>query len=742
MEIVKFVSIVFIVLLLTPDLFAQPGSVTGVVINKESGEPVSGAHVYAEGLSRGVVTDATGAFQLYADESSGWIIISHIGFKTGRLKLTETGDGIVEIFLEPEKSTLQGDIIVTSGRIQSAVSGVYSDDRTRPVEDHLRNITGLDLVNRANFARDPVIRGLRDGRVDVMIDGMRMTPACVDGMDPLTAYVESDNLESIEVGRGHSGNGPAVNSSGGSMNFQMARASKGSGFSGSTEAGYHSISAQQVYQGMVNYGGSNWGMRLSGTYRNAGDMGAGGGKKVSNSSLEKGNLNAALLYEPSGLHRFDLRYIGDFAGNIGYPALIMDTKRADAHIFGLEHTWNRPASRIPSLKTKVYLNSVQHWMDDYSRDVTDREVMRNMYMPMYGETMTYGVNSSGSYLHGDHLIEFRLESYRIDANADMWMYHINPDVSDMYLVNLGDVSNWNSSISAKYTFFTARDWSTGADLRLESGFSRISNNSAVNIYESEYPELNDLEPAEFVYMAGVHAEKKISGILTTGVRLSDGTRLPDHMERYGYYIYQPLDGFFYIGNPGLDPERSSQAEGYIIYGSRSSLIRGSSTVWINRMERYIAGERFDSMFKRYKNMGAAILWGTESEIGIEPHNDWSFKAGISYIIGHHRKLDEPMPMIPPLKGSVSLQRSGEWVDLEARMNWAAAQNRIALDNSLETNTPGYLVADLYSRLNITETIRIQAGVENIFNRFYVDHMSVNSLPGPGRNIHFSMNVRF
>ena len=743
MKLIRKAGFILITLFAIPVLYAQTGPIDGIVINKSTGEPVPGAHIYVEGRYLGTVSDNNGTFQLGTVNRQDMINISHVGFRTMTVDLSEwnENEGLI-IYLVPVKSSLQGDIIVTSGRLQSVVSGVYSSNRTRPVDDHLRNITGLDLVNRANFARDPVIRGLRNGRIDVMIDGMRMTPACVDGMDPLTAYIETDNLESIEIGRGQSGSGPAFNASGGSMNFQMARATLGTGFQGSTEAGYHSVSSQQVYQGMINYGGSDWGFRLSGTYRNAGDMKAGEGRRVFNSSLEKGNLHASLLYQPDESHRFNFQYIGDFAGEVGYPALIMDTKRADAHVFGLEHTWNQPVSGVSALKSTLYLNSVQHWMDDYSRDVTAREVMRNMYMPMFGETLTYGVNSSGNYLEGSHLVEFMIESYRVEADADMWMYHINPDVSDMYLVNLGDVSNWNSSISAKYTHFSGSGWNAGGNLRLETGLSKIRETSAINTYVSEYPELDDLDPAEFVYLAGVHAEKEMADSFTAGLRLSDGFRLPDHMERYGYYIYQPLDGFFYIGNPGLEPERSSQAEIYIIYGSSSTLFHGSSTLWINRMDRYITGERFDDLFKRYRNMGTATLWGTETEIGIQPHSDWNINAGISYIIGYHQELEEPLPMIPPFKGSISLQRSGEWIDLEARMNWAAAQNRIASENSFENKTPGYLLADLFSRFKLTESIQIQAGVENLFNRYYVDHLSVNSLPGPGRNVHVSMKVQF
>src|SRR5690625_7225975 len=91
------------------------------------------------------------------------------------------------------------ELSMTAEEVRMTYSSIYSDDKARPLEDHMSSIPGMDMVSRANFAKDPVIRGLRDGRVNVMIDGMRLTPACVDAMDPATAYIEAVHQESNEL---------------------------------------------------------------------------------------------------------------------------------------------------------------------------------------------------------------------------------------------------------------------------------------------------------------------------------------------------------------------------------------------------------------------------------------------------------------------------------------------------------------------------------------------------------------
>jgi iron complex outermembrane recepter protein len=738
-QIVYFLSLLF---LSTGLLHAQSHNLfVGIVLDNESGIPVSGAHVFAADFSSGSITDEQGKFYLKIKPSVDRIVISHISYKTKRIETgAPYGSGFIEISIEPVSQSIEGELVITSGRIHPMSSGLYNDVKTKSVEDHLGRIPGLDLVSRANFAKDPVIRGLRNGRVDVLIDGMRMTPACVDGMDPLTAYVETDNLQAIEIDRGHTNSNAPLNTSGGSVNFQMVRPSLDTGLQAGVETGYQSVSSQQAYQAMIAFGEKEFGIRISGTYRNAGDLKDGQNRKISGSSFEKGNVHASIIYDPAGSHRFGLQYIGDFAGNIGYPALIMDTRSADANLLGIEHNWNRPVNGVPNIKTGLYVNTVKHRMDDYNRDVTQRDVMQDMHMPMYGNSVTYGFHTTGKYLYGRHMIDIRIESYLLEAFADMWMHHLNPDISDMYLVNLGDVSNWNSSISAGYTMFLGNGWRLGTDLRLGTGLNRIEGQSAVSTYRAEYPGLTDLEPVGYTYLAGINAEKDFSEYLTAGIRISDGYRLPDHMEKYGYYIYQPLDGFFYIGNPGIKPERSSQGEVFLTYGSGASLINGSTAFWVNRMDDYIAGIRYDSIFKRYQNMGVAYLYGTETELNLNPHENWDIRAGLSYVFGYHRLLNEPLPMIPPLSGSISIQKNGIFIDLETRLRWAASQNRIASDNSLETNTPGHVVSDIYGRIKVSENVRLQIGLENIFNSYYVNHLSVNSMPSPGRNLQFS--IRF
>jgi iron complex outermembrane receptor protein len=690
----------------------------------------------------GTITGATGEFMLVVPTQHLVLVFSHIGYQKREVSLHDIPDlgEHLQILMQP-KSVSTDEVVITANRTNTGYDGINNDIRTRTVDDYLASTAGLDLVSRANMARDPMVRGLRDGRVAVMVDGMRLTPACVDGMDPATAYIETDNLKSIEVSKGFNPESPLGASSGAAVNFSLSRPVLDSGLTISAETGYQSVSKQKVVQGSVSYGQETWALRVSGTLRDATDYYAGNRKLIAGSGFRKSNILTSLVYHPEDQHQFNLRYIGDFAEKIGYPNLIMDTRKATAHIIGLEHAWRSPLSGVATITTNLYLNTVNHLMDDYDRDVTARSVMPNMYMPMDGETVTTGLTSKATVLRGNHTATVQLEAYQLYAFADMLMEHLDPAVRDMYLINLGEVTQQHLGLTTSYRYIASSGWQFGSSLNIRGERNILREPSARATYEAEYPGLNTLEPVGFAYTAGISLEKELHQWVRFGVQVSNGIRLADHMERYGYYIYQPLDGHFYFGNPGLRPEQSTKFEVTGQFGSSQTLISGNVSVWVNQLGNYISGFRQDALFKRYHNMGSATLTGFEMEMVANLHPDWKAGSVASYVNGTHQKLNEPLPMIPPLKGTLYLQRQSRTVQLEGRLRWAASQHRIASQNSLETTTDGHILIDFFAKKSLGDIFSLQIGIENVLDTYYIDHLSVNSVPSTGRNVQLSLRLK-
>lgn len=57
----------------------------------------------------------------------------------------------------------------------------------------------VTIIKRANFAFEPVVRGLGINKLDIKLDDMHVFGACVDNMDPITSYIELPNIDEVSV---------------------------------------------------------------------------------------------------------------------------------------------------------------------------------------------------------------------------------------------------------------------------------------------------------------------------------------------------------------------------------------------------------------------------------------------------------------------------------------------------------------------------------------------------------------
>ncbi len=112
---------------------------------------------------------------------------------------------------------------------------------------------------------------------------------------------------------------------------------------------------------------------------------------------------------------------------------------------------------------------------------------------------------------------------------------------------------------------------------------------------------------------------------------------------------------------------------------------------------------------------------------------------MSYTEGRDLTLDAPLPAISPLESTVGLRfhdvEKRRWsIDMALRM--VATQNElgtIRLRDSeatvVEERTPGFTVCYIRGYWNYTKNLRLIAGIDNVFNRNYQEHLDLR-LSGP------------
>ncbi|WP_189603452.1 SusC/RagA family TonB-linked outer membrane protein [Salinimicrobium marinum] len=118
-----FKSTLLLLFMLPMSFFAQ-STLTGTVIEEETGMPIPGVNVLIDGTSRGTTTDFDGNFTLSDLEEGNEIVFSYLGFAPQQV--TYTGQQTLDISLSPDTAQLEEVVLIGYGsqRRQDATGAV------------------------------------------------------------------------------------------------------------------------------------------------------------------------------------------------------------------------------------------------------------------------------------------------------------------------------------------------------------------------------------------------------------------------------------------------------------------------------------------------------------------------------------------------------------------------------------------------------------------------------------------
>ncbi|MBR1630997.1 MAG: carboxypeptidase-like regulatory domain-containing protein [Paludibacteraceae bacterium] len=144
-------------LFLTAALSLQARTLTGLVID-EHDQPIAMASIYLKSApSVGTATDADGRFELSAEQSSGSVIVSFIGYQTAEVPIRQfTPEQTLRITLKEQPIALEETVVQTR---------LSRRKRRLAMEQLLRNVSNRMSVD---FASEPVkYRVVSDGIVNI-----------------------------------------------------------------------------------------------------------------------------------------------------------------------------------------------------------------------------------------------------------------------------------------------------------------------------------------------------------------------------------------------------------------------------------------------------------------------------------------------------------------------------------------------------------------------------------------------
>ncbi len=735
-----FCSLLIACFVVVPTLAQQqPVLLEGRVVDASADFSVPLASVLVESTNTGTATNNDGYFSLRLPPAAYTLRISAVGYETRHMTVAIPAPEPIVVRLQA--AVLPMEEVLVQSHAATSNDLAAPQQKLNATEDLLQRVAGVELIQRANFAWEPTIRGLSGGQVGLVIDGMKIYGACVDKMDPASSYVEPENLEKLEVSKGGFDLTQA-SQIGGTVNLVTERPDFARPYALDVESGFESVAALRRVRVAGAASRGRFAARGSFSYRKADDFAPGGQETITHSGFEKRNYKLSLASQLGDRHQLTASFLGDDAWNVGYPVLLMDATLAQARIYSLAYEGTPAVAWLDEVEGRAYHNHVDHWMDDRFRDVMERDVMRGMYMPMFGYTDTWGGLARLRSTVGKTNVGLTLDAHQVKQFGDMWMFSLFPNIPDMYLLNVGDVVALNTAATLDVRRPLSDRLNVRTNVRFDLSERDVERADMASIFRSRY---GIEETARQYQLVSASAVLEYTLRPATRVRLSlaNTARLPTNVENYGHYVYNYVDGYFYTGNPDLKPERSRQVELGLEHVSGRLGMR--LTGFYNRLHHYIigisdpgigaalGGRASTYRFRVYENTQDAYLVGAEASGLYELGRGLDVAASASFAEGHILTLDDPMPMVPPVKGFISLRYDrGVWQG-EVESRWALAQNR-ASEAADEDVTDGFNILNLRASYQVTSELGLKAGIENVFDTFYHEHLSIGNLPSRGRNL--------
>lgn len=711
---------------------AGGGSITGTVKTHE-GVPAAGADVSLVQLRRHVTVDATGAFRFDAVPPGKYlieIVSPRYGSVVGQVLVKEGEDA--EIALEIDLTVHHEDVVVSASvspqsLADTATSVSVLDQRELTTKaavtigETLAQEPGVSQTQYAPGSSRPVIRGLGGDRIRVLQDGIGAGDASNVSTDHAVT-VDPYSSDRIEVVRGAATLLYGSNAVGGVVNILDRRIPDhrtGDPVSGDVSLRYGS--ANDLGSGAVNVGGDTgafgWDVEYSKT--NAGDITVGSGSSfpdntIPNSDVETQNwsVGASWLGETA------------FAGGAydefetSYGSAVESAVRIDMH----QKRWdvrggiNEPFGVFRVLKVRLGGTDYEHVeLEDGAVGTTFR-------------------NKS---------VEARVELGHKQAGAWIGSFGVHGWHRDFEAI--GDEAFVQPSTTDAVALFAFEELGTGAvkgqfGLRFEQ-----QNTSSVD------PALTDRTFSAPSASAGILWNNSGYAVAST---LSYSSRVPTAEELYANGPHIASDTFE-TGDDTLDLEQSLGLE--VVMRKSSGRVEGSVSFFGTKFQNYIyerdTGATFatpegDVLTVIQFSAGDATFWGGEAHVDFEllhtDPNHLDLEVRADYVRSELTNVNQPIPLQPPLRGTLALKYQGRafWASAEAVHAWA--QNRFA---PFDTATPAYtwVNAAVGYRLIVGRTVHdfILRGVN------LTDQLSYNSVsrfraevPLPGRDVSLAYRLEF
>ncbi|WP_024604690.1 MULTISPECIES: TonB-dependent receptor [unclassified Pseudoalteromonas] len=619
-------------------------------------------------------------------------------------------------------------------------------------ESLLSNL-GVDFSAAGGVSNLPILNGLMGDRVKVLVDGVDVTAACANHMNPPLSYISANQITSYKVVAGVSpisagGDNIAGVISVNSISPQYGESSDLAWHSGYVSAKYSSIDNGRKLGVGARLASDTFSFNYQGSFSDADSYENGNGDVVldtlyraQNHSLtgairdEKQQLVIKLTHQKIPYQGFANQYM-DMTDNTSYGAIAQYKRSFENSEFEGQVNWH----------------SVKHEMGFFSKEKTGMMPMQTDSQDISTQLKWHiTLDKNSSLLLGQEYYNYRIDDWwpAIEGSTIM-------GPNDYVNINNGKCerialfAEYESQINKKLWLNTGvrvervntqvdevqayNDGMSMMDMGNMSSMSTANNAMAANDFNNA-----DRNKTDTIIDVNLLANYQITLYDELQLGLARKNRAPNLYERYSWGVsnmattmigwYGDANG--YIGNPELDVETANTISATYSKTAKDDAWRVSANVWYTDVNDYIDA----NIVRSFNSYGLAntsrnilqfsnvdtTLYGakldvTKSLYQSKAFGEWVLTANVASTRGERDDTNQPLYQIKPLHTELTLSQqigifenalSWEWVDTKSRVDF----------NRLENQTHSYNLVNLSSKATFN-ALTLSAEITNLFDEFY------------------------
>ncbi len=637
---------------------------------------------------------------------------------------------------------------------------------TTDLGDMVKRLPGANINSNGVISSVAQYRGLFGSRVNVLIDGVGMHEAGPNSMDAPLTYLPSSQTKQVSVYRGIAPVRTGIETIGGTISADSKYVEFGqtneAEIHGNASAGYTSNGHTRQLGLTTAITNQHHRLQFSGSSDRGDDLDFKGGA-IRPSKQDRDNVGLHYGYQ-NNEQEFgaDIKHID--IGETGTAPLPMDIIFVRGENFKTKYS--NTLSNGDDYSVRFNYQDIDHLMDNFSQRTNNSPADYRM-----SETDVKGGGFGAQYQHQNWLVGFDMDQANHNATI------LNPNAATFFIENFNDVERDRYSLFSEWQGEVADGWNLETGLRyslvkMDSGDIAIFSGLPAGL-QTLSADFNNADHSENDHLVDVFAtfSHDLSNETTVEVGFARKTRAPSYQERY---LWAPLqstgglaDGNNYVGDIDLDQEEAYQFElGLDWHTNRAGI---SPRVFYHHINDYIQGvagqtSAVQNMVAAMMNPGQPVplkfsnvdakLYGMDANWFVAINPEWQLDGTVSYVRGERRDTSDNLYRIAPLTARTKLSYIQPTWQIGFEAETVAKQNKVSSEN-LEEKSSGYALFNLSGQYQASPDVTFTAGVSNIFNRYYVDHLGGynraagnadiavgDRLPGVGRNGYINVNYTF